>query len=106
MKRSDKRTTVSLAEVVWKMAEETMDAKGYNGNFSAYVAELIRRDKEKAEELDRLKKKSVEQPIGPADVSSASVSSSGDSALISRALAAAQAQVKKDEERKVGPPRF
>lgn len=46
--RSDKRTTVSLAEVVWKMAEERMDAKGFNDNFSSYVADLIRRDMERA----------------------------------------------------------
>jgi O-glycosyl hydrolase len=48
--RSDKRTTVSLARVVWEMAEEQMQAKGFNDNFSAYVADLIRRDKERSEE--------------------------------------------------------
>ena len=48
--RSDKRTTVSLARVVWDMAEEQMKAKGFNDNFSAYVADLIRRDRERAEE--------------------------------------------------------
>jgi hypothetical protein len=48
--RKDKRTTVSLAEVVWKMAEEQMEAKGFNDNFSSYVADLIRRDKERFEE--------------------------------------------------------
>lgn len=45
--RADKRTTVSLAEVIWKMAEKQMEAKGFNYNFSAYVADLIRRDKER-----------------------------------------------------------
>lgn len=44
--RNDYRTTVSLAVVVWEMAEGLMDAKGFNSNFSAYVADLIRRDKE------------------------------------------------------------
>ena len=45
--RSDKRTTVSLASVVWQMAEELMETKGFNDNFSAYVADLIRRDQER-----------------------------------------------------------
>jgi non-homologous end joining protein Ku len=49
MKRTDKRTTVSLAEVVWQMAEANMQAKGFNDNFSSYVADLIRRDKEHQE---------------------------------------------------------
>ena len=43
--RQDKRTTVSLAQVVWETAEKIMEAKGFNDNFSAYVADLIRRDK-------------------------------------------------------------
>jgi hypothetical protein len=43
------RTTVSLAEVVWEMAEEMMDTRGFNQNFSSYVADLIRRDKEREE---------------------------------------------------------
>ena len=47
--REDKRTTVSLAQVVWEMAEKLMEAKGFNDNFSAYVADLIRRDKERTE---------------------------------------------------------
>lgn len=46
--RTDKRTTVSLAHVVWEMAEEQMQAKGFNDNFSAYCADLIRRDREKS----------------------------------------------------------
>ena len=49
VKRDDKRTTISLAQVVWGMAEEMMAAKGFNDNFSAYVADLVRRDKERAE---------------------------------------------------------
>ena len=44
--REDHRTSVSLAEVVWKLAEEMMEARGFNDNFSAYVADLIRRDRE------------------------------------------------------------
>ena len=45
--RKDKRTTVSLAHVVWDMATESMEAKGFNDNFSAYIADLIRRDRER-----------------------------------------------------------
>lgn len=40
------RTTVSIAKVVYHWAEQMMDAQGFNRNFSAYVAHLIRRDKE------------------------------------------------------------
>lgn len=38
-----KRTTVSLTDVVSGMADQSMKDDGYD-NFSAYVAELIRRD--------------------------------------------------------------
>jgi len=48
-KRRDFRTTVSLAHFVWKTAQEMMKAKGFNDNFSSYVADLIRRDKEREE---------------------------------------------------------
>jgi len=47
MKREDKRTTVSLAPVLWVMAEAQMERKGFNNNFSSYVADLIRRDHER-----------------------------------------------------------
>lgn len=47
MKRKDKRTTVSLAPVLWVMAEAQMERKGFNNNFSSYVADLIRRDHER-----------------------------------------------------------
>lgn len=40
------RTTISLAKIVWTMASAQMRDRGFNGNFSAYVAELIRRDHE------------------------------------------------------------
>lgn len=46
-RREDKRTTVSLAKIVWEMAQEMMRLKGFNDNFSSYVADLIRRDKER-----------------------------------------------------------
>lgn len=42
--RSDKRTTVSLAEVIWTQALLNMQFRGFNSNFSAYVADLIRKD--------------------------------------------------------------
>ena len=51
VKRNDKRTTISLAEVVWKMAETRMAEEGYIDNFSQYVAELIRADKRRQDEL-------------------------------------------------------
>ncbi|HEY5910857.1 MAG TPA: hypothetical protein VJA21_09675 [Verrucomicrobiae bacterium] len=43
------RTTISLAAVVWARADRMMQYKGFNGNFSAYVADLIRRDQAKDE---------------------------------------------------------
>jgi len=41
-----KRTTVILDQLVWALAEENMRLRGYNRNFSAYIADLIRRDLE------------------------------------------------------------
>lgn len=43
------RATISLNQVVDRMAKEMMELKGYD-NFSAYIADLIRRDKEREEE--------------------------------------------------------
>ncbi|MEW6304852.1 MAG: hypothetical protein AB1705_15360 [Verrucomicrobiota bacterium] len=43
------RTSISLTPLVAKWAEELMKEKGYE-NFSAYMAELIRKDKEHHEE--------------------------------------------------------
>jgi hypothetical protein len=51
--RNDKRVTVSLAKIIWKTAENLMDLKGFNGNFSAYVADLIRRDQERLAGVER-----------------------------------------------------
>jgi len=45
------RATVSLSKVVSEMAEQLMRKKGYD-NFSAYVADLIRRDRERDEERE------------------------------------------------------
>jgi len=46
---AEKRTTVSLAKVVWDIAVEMTRTRGFNDNFSAYVADLVRRDKEREE---------------------------------------------------------
>jgi hypothetical protein len=45
--QSEQRKTISLAPVVWVMAEAMMESKGFNNNFSSYVADLIRRDHER-----------------------------------------------------------
>lgn len=44
--RTDVRTTVSLDKVVWQMAERVMAQRGYNKDFSAFIADLIRRDRD------------------------------------------------------------
>ncbi len=41
--RADVRTTISLAGVIWQTARELMESRGFNKNFSAFVADLIRR---------------------------------------------------------------
>jgi hypothetical protein len=45
-KEKDMRTSVSLSGTVWKWAEELMREDGFNGNFSSFVADLVRRRKE------------------------------------------------------------
>jgi hypothetical protein len=54
--RTDKRITISLAEVIWAQAEFLMERKGFNNNFSAYLADLVRRDHERftMTEADRI----------------------------------------------------
>ncbi len=42
----EKRTTVSLSRVVWQMAQFLMEEEGFNGNFSSFVADRIRRHHE------------------------------------------------------------
>lgn len=46
----DSRKTISIAKVIMDWAEEMMLAQGFNKNFSAYVAHLIREDKKAQEE--------------------------------------------------------
>jgi len=66
MKRKDKRTTVSLAPVLWVMAEAQMERKGFNNNFSSYVADLIRRDHERyAMTADELTARLAPYATGP-----------------------------------------
>lgn len=45
-KRGTARITISLSQKVYGWAEELCAVKGYD-NFSAYIAELIRKDKER-----------------------------------------------------------
>ena len=54
---STTRTTVILAKVIQGMAEQMMKERGFNNNFSAYIADLIRRDKE---DLERKSKKPID----------------------------------------------
>lgn len=51
-KPKQERVTISLTPLVAQWADEMCAAKGYD-NFSAYVADLIRRDKERHEEKQR-----------------------------------------------------
>lgn len=40
------RTSITLTPPVQEMAQARMEVRGFNGNFSAYVHDLIRRDYE------------------------------------------------------------
>jgi len=64
--RADKRTTVSLDNVVWQWAVESMRKRGYNSNFSAYVAGLIRRDKEREDDRQLALAKAASDSAAPA----------------------------------------
>lgn len=63
--RGDKRTGICLDLVVWQIAEDMMRRRGFNKNFSAYVADLIRRDQERAE-LAKPRPVPVVYPVRPA----------------------------------------
>lgn len=54
------KVTMSLTPVIKGWAIECADKRGYN-NFSAYIAELIRRDKEEVEERERKRMKSPDR---------------------------------------------
>jgi hypothetical protein len=45
------KRSISLSRVVSDWAESLADAKGFGTNFSAYIADLIRRDKEREDQL-------------------------------------------------------
>lgn len=47
-----KRTSVMVADVIWQAAHVMMERKGYNKNFSQYVADLIREDRKRQEAED------------------------------------------------------
>ena len=47
--RKTKRITISFSQIVYDMAVESMELKGFTGNLSASLADLVRRDKEKFE---------------------------------------------------------
>jgi hypothetical protein len=52
---AEKRTSLLVSGVVWNAGQRQMSRKGFNGNFSAYIADLIRRDEERELELDVLR---------------------------------------------------
>lgn len=52
MKKPTVKTSISISEQVDGFAQELMRKWGYD-NFSAFVAELIRREKQRDEERDR-----------------------------------------------------
>jgi Arc/MetJ-type ribon-helix-helix transcriptional regulator len=54
--KKGRRVTISLTEIVAQWADEMCELKGYD-NFSAYVADLIRRDKERQEDRELRKQK-------------------------------------------------
>lgn len=51
--KKGRRVTISLSALVNEWAEEMCAKRGFEDNFSAYVADLIRRDKDRQEERER-----------------------------------------------------
>jgi Arc/MetJ-type ribon-helix-helix transcriptional regulator len=60
------KRSISLSKTVSGWADEQAEKKGFHTNFSAYIADLIRRDKER------------ENPQAEAEVSSQRRSAAGD----------------------------
>lgn len=58
------RTTISLAKVVDDLAQEMMEIRGFNGNFSNYIADLVRRDKERLDAATAAQSPAVSPPVG------------------------------------------
>lgn len=52
--REEWRTTVSFAGVVRETMEQNMELGGYNNNVSAYLAQLVRNDRERLLQQARL----------------------------------------------------
>jgi len=48
------KKSISLSKVVSAWADKLADSKGFGTNFSAYIADLIRRDQEREEQLKLL----------------------------------------------------
>ena len=48
------KKSISLSKVVSDWADELAATKGFGTNFSAYIADLIRRDREREQELNLL----------------------------------------------------
>jgi len=81
----DRRTTITVSPVVWVMAEEMMAAKGFSHNFSSYVCDLIRRDKERH---------AAQAPVAPA----APANSAPDvSAVVAAAVEASVRELKRQQ---------
>lgn len=49
---SSVKKSVSFSETVFGWAEDLAKKKGYGTNFSAYIQDLIRRDRDRERELD------------------------------------------------------
>jgi hypothetical protein len=47
------KTSISLSSVIMTWGKELAEDKGFADNFSAYVADLIRHDKENSDSLKR-----------------------------------------------------
>lgn len=103
--RKTKATNLTLNDGVKAMAKEIQTAL-HHSSMTSLIEQLIREEYEKRIGNVQISKKEVYPDEPPAKPSSSSISSSGDSALVARALAAVQSQVKRDELRKGSPPRL
>jgi hypothetical protein len=63
------KRSISLSKVVSKWADELAQKKGFGSNFSAYMADLVRRDRDREQEMElaananSLKKKQAAEAI-------------------------------------------
>jgi hypothetical protein len=56
------KKSISLSIVVAEWADNLAAKKGFGSNYSAYIADLIRRDREKDEELQMIQASSETSP--------------------------------------------